>query len=89
MSDRTTLGDLELDADAEVLKPTAQGSRLHLPGVDCRIVTASDSRPKPVPAGSLWDDTPICEYCLDEFEGSEPGEWHPPVDPTEVAQSDD
>jgi len=89
MRDRTTLGDLELDADADVLKPTASGNRLHLPNVDCRVVAASDSRMKPVSVASLWDDTPICEYCLDEFEGSEPGEWHPPVDPTEVAQSDD
>ena len=86
---RPTLGDLDLEAGADVLKPTSQSNRLHLPDADCRVVAANDSRMRPVPAASLWDDTPICEYCLDEFEVSGPGEWPPPVDPTEVAQSDD
>lgn len=77
--DRTTLGDLDLAPDAEVLKPTASGNRLHLPDVDCRVVAASDSRIKPVPVASLWDDTPICAYCLDRVEWGGPGGWTPPT----------
>jgi len=77
--DRTTLGDLDLAPDAEVLKPTTGDTRLHLLGADCRIVAANNSRMKPVPAASLWDDTLICEYCLDRVESTGTGEWTPPT----------
>jgi hypothetical protein len=59
--DATQAGDLDPDRVVEKF-PTS--SRIHLPSVDnCQTKDSFDHDPRPVFAGAMWDDTPICEFC--------------------------
>jgi hypothetical protein len=69
--DATVAGDL--DPDRTVLKYVVSDV-VHLPGIDCEAVASNPSvEPRPVPAGSMWDDTPICRFCRDRAATPEQG----------------